>query len=100
MTFKEMPYERPDIEALKTRLTALTEQLSSAADYAAAKLAFLEMEKLNKHIQTQAVLCSVRHSIDTRDEALLCVNEVSAQYKWDENSMAVQSFYKVFDKKF
>ena len=32
MTFKEMPYERPDIEALKTRLTALTEQLSSAAD--------------------------------------------------------------------
>ena len=68
MTFKEMPYERPDIEALKTRLTALTEQLSSAANYAAAKLAFLEMEKLNKHIQTQAVLCSVRHSIDTRDE--------------------------------
>jgi len=25
---------------------------------------------------------------------------VSAQYKWDENSLAVQSFYKVFDKKF
>ena len=40
------------------------------------------------------------NSIDTRDEALLCVNEVSAQYKWDENSLAVQSFYKVFDKKF
>jgi hypothetical protein len=40
------------------------------------------------------------NSIDTRDEALLCVNEVSTQYKWDENSLAVQSFYKVFDKKF
>ncbi len=40
------------------------------------------------------------NSIDTRDEALLCVNEVSAQYKWDENSLAVQSFYKIFDKKF
>ena len=40
------------------------------------------------------------NAIDTRDEALMCVNEVSAQYKWDENSMAVQSFYKVFDKKF
>lgn len=40
------------------------------------------------------------NSIDTRDEALLCVNEVSAQNKWDENSLAVQSFYKVFDKKF
>lgn len=40
------------------------------------------------------------NAIDNRDEALLCVNEVSAQYKWDDNSPAVQSFYKVFDKKF
>ena len=40
------------------------------------------------------------NSIDTRDEALMCVNEVAAQYKWDEGSVAVQSFYKVFDKKF
>lgn len=40
------------------------------------------------------------NSIDTRDEAQLYVNEVSAQYRWDESSMAVQSFYKVFDKKF
>ena len=40
------------------------------------------------------------NAIDTRDEALLCVNEVSTQYKWDESSLAVQSFYKVFDKKF
>ena len=40
------------------------------------------------------------NAIDTRDEALLCVNEVSAQYHWDESSVAVQSFYKVFDKKF
>lgn len=40
------------------------------------------------------------NAIDNRDEALLCVNEVSAQYQWDESSQAVQSFYKVFDKKF
>lgn len=40
------------------------------------------------------------NAIDTRDEALLAVNEVSAQYQWDEASLAVQSFYKVFDKKF
>ncbi len=40
------------------------------------------------------------NAIDTRDEALMCVNEVSAQYKWNEGSPAVQSFYKVFDKKF
>lgn len=40
------------------------------------------------------------NSIDTRDEALLYVNEVSAQNQWDENSLSVQSFYKVFNKKF
>lgn len=40
------------------------------------------------------------NAIDNRDEALLCVNEVSAQYRWDEASLAVQTFYKVFDKKF
>ena len=40
------------------------------------------------------------NAIDNRDEALLYVNEVSAQYQWDESSQAVQSFYKVFDKKF
>ena len=40
------------------------------------------------------------NAIDTRDEALMYVNEVSTQYKWDEASLAVQSFYKVFDKKF
>ncbi len=40
------------------------------------------------------------NAIDTRDEALMCVNETSAQYKWDESSPAVQTFYKVFDKKF
>ena len=68
MKFKEMPYQRPDIEALKRELTALTKKLTDAADYAAAREAFLEMETLNKHIQTQATLCSVRHSIDTRDE--------------------------------
>ena len=68
MKFSEMPYARPDIEALKTKYAELTERLKAAADYAEAKAVFLEMETLYKHAQTQAVLCSVRHSIDTRDK--------------------------------
>ena len=68
MKFSEMPYERPDIEALKTQYAAFTERLKAAADYAEAKAVFLEMEALSKHTQTQAVLCSIRHSIDTRDK--------------------------------
>jgi len=67
MTFKDMPYQRPDAEALKAAFEALTGRLKAAHDYAAAKAVFLEMETLQKHVDTQATLSSVRHSIDTRD---------------------------------
>lgn len=40
------------------------------------------------------------NGITSRDEALAYVAEVSGQYGWDEGSMAVKSFYEVFDKKF
>ena len=40
------------------------------------------------------------NSLTSRDEALAYVRETAAQYKWDEESMAVKSFYKVFDMKF
>ena len=42
MKFSEMPYERPDMSALKEQFAALTERLQSAPDYAAARAAFLE----------------------------------------------------------
>jgi len=67
MTFKEMPYTRPDIASVKRQMTELTDRLTGAADYPAAKAAFLEMEALSKHVGTLATLCSIRHSIDTRD---------------------------------
>ena len=35
-----------------------------------------------------------------RDEAMAHVAEVAKQYQWDEGSNAVQTFYKIFDKKF
>lgn len=40
------------------------------------------------------------NSLTSRDEALAYVRETAAQYKWDEESLAVKSFYKVFDMKF
>jgi len=68
MTFKEMPYARPDIEALKTQYADFTKRLKAAADYAEAKAVFLEMETVGKHINTLMNLCMIRHRIDTRDE--------------------------------
>ena len=67
MKFREMPYARPDIEAVKAQFADLTGRLRVAADYAEAKTVFLEMETLGKHINTLENLCSIRHSIDTRD---------------------------------
>ena len=40
------------------------------------------------------------NSLTDRAEALAHVEEVAQQYKWDESSAAVQSFWKIFDKKF
>ena len=40
------------------------------------------------------------NALTQRDEALAHVHEMAAQYKWDEESMAVKTFYKLFDKKF
>ena len=35
-----------------------------------------------------------------REEALAYVDEVAAQYMWNNNSLVVKNFYKVFDHKF
>ena len=67
MKFSEMPYERPDLDAIKKQYSALTERLKAAGSYEEARAVFLEKEELDKHVQTLATLSHVRHSIDTRD---------------------------------
>ena len=68
MKFSQIPYERPDIEAVKKQIAQLTDDLSAAADFASADEVFLAMEELKKHTMTASVLASIRHSIDTRDK--------------------------------
>ena len=67
MKFSEMPYTRPDAEALKKQMSQLTERLQSAASYEEARQVFLEKEAASRTVETQATLASIRHSIDTRD---------------------------------
>ncbi len=68
MKFKDMPYERPDVEAAKQTLVELTRRLKEATSYEEAKAVFMESEEGAKHLHTMATLVSVRNSIDTRDE--------------------------------
>ncbi len=67
MKFSQMPYERPELEALTAELSELTRQLREAGDYPEAREIFLKKETLERHISTLNTLASIRHSIDTRD---------------------------------
>ena len=47
MKFSQMPYERPDLDELKAKMTTLIEKLQAAKSYEEAKAVFLDMEALN-----------------------------------------------------
>ena len=68
MKFSDMQYTRPNLDELKERMKSLTASLRKAENYPQARAAFLEKDALNRHVETLAVLVSVRHSIDTRDD--------------------------------
>lgn len=68
MKFREMPYTRPDAEAVKAQILSLVERLKAAPDYEAARAVFLEMDALSRRTETQFTLASVRNTIDTRDK--------------------------------
>ena len=40
------------------------------------------------------------NAIASREEALAYVEEIATQYNWDNNSVVVKGFYKIFDRKF
>ena len=54
MTFAEMPYQRPDLAALKADYNAITARLRAAASYADARAAFLDNDTLERRITTQS----------------------------------------------
>ena len=68
MKFSEMPYKRPDPEAIKRSFGKYTEQLKNAKSYEEAKAVFLAYEEWYKIDSTTSTLAYVRQSIDTRDE--------------------------------
>ncbi len=65
--FDEMPYRRPDPEALKSALGKAADAMRSAPDYPAARSAFFALQSAREEFGTMFTLCSVRASIDTTD---------------------------------
>ena len=65
--FREMPYVRPDMEALRSVYQVTTEKLRNAKDYAEARAAFFALQDAEEDSGTMMSLCHVRASIDTGD---------------------------------
>ena len=108
MKFSEMPYKRPDPDAVKAEYRALTERLKNAVSYEEARAAFLEKEEKEKLVDTMGTLAYVRHSIDTRDEfydaEIEFWDEIGPEFEEFEqawiDAMLVSPFRKDFEKEY
>ncbi|MBQ7146190.1 MAG: M3 family oligoendopeptidase, partial [Lachnospiraceae bacterium] len=68
LAFQDMPYARPDMDAMKQALTTATEALHSAPGYEEARSAFFALQEQEKQNMTMMSLASVCNTIDTTDE--------------------------------
>lgn len=68
MKFKDMPYVRPDIEKLLAYIDDLNEKLKNAKSADEQYDLIKEYDDFMKDFDTTYNICSVRHTIDTRDE--------------------------------
>ena len=86
MKFSEFPYERPDYEAVKAQMEAMLDQLAAAKEPQTFLEVFGRINELRNHCNTMATLCSIRHSINTKDESY----DAETNY-WDEYSPLYQN---------
>ena len=86
MKSSEFPYERPDCEQVKAQLEALMAQMEGAASTDEFMIVFGKVNELRSHYSTAATLCSIRHSINTKDEFY----DKETEY-WDEYSPLYQN---------
>ncbi len=68
MKFQDMPYARPDGDAVKAAFAALTDELRAANTFEEADRVFLAYQQEQSHFGTVLRLAMFRHDIDTRDE--------------------------------
>ena len=67
MKFPDMPYKRPDYPRVYQDLETLTARLKAAQTAPEQVAVYKEQEQLLSHVSTQATICSIRNTVDTRD---------------------------------
>ena len=80
MKFSEMKYKRPDYQQYTSRMNELLDRLEKAEDSKTFLKIFGEIETMRSNLATMSTLCSIRHSIDTRDEFYDKENDYSDAY--------------------
>jgi len=79
MEFSELKYERPDYQQVAAQLEELLTKLEKQKDAEQFYNVFLEIGKVNCHVNTMSTLAFVRHSINTKDEYYTAETDY-----WDE----------------
>lgn len=68
MKFSQMPYHRPDADALIAAIGNLTTEISQAKTAAEALEIYVRFENVSEEFETLDALCYVRNTINTKDE--------------------------------
>ncbi len=74
-TFMELPYSRPDCEALKKQMKKIVARAKKAGEYTQLKAAIEEFEGLMASFTQTATIASIRHTLDTTDKFWETENE-------------------------
>lgn len=68
MKFNEIKYERPNLAQINEDIRLQTELLKNAVSFAQAEKAFLNLDKIQKEVNTAESVAFLRHEIDTLDQ--------------------------------
>ena len=81
MKFSEMPYKRPDLDAVLAALEGFAAEIAAAQTKEEFLRLFESFEQHKRNVYTQRTLVEIRHTVDTRDAFYEQENDF-----FDENS--------------
>lgn len=65
--FGSLPYERPDLTALKKQAKAMLKAIENAPTYEAQKAAYKMLDKLMSEFESAATIAHIRYDMNTKD---------------------------------
>lgn len=98
--FSEIAYKRPDFEAVKKRLSELTDEMKSASSYADARATYFKYEDSMRELNDAYTLVMIRHTVNTLDKFYDDENEFISEVSPTVAPFAVEFLNSLYDGKF